>query len=306
MTESLWLAEVTPAKPVKLRPNSTIGDVIQSAIADGLNQLLRFGPGAYGGTDPEDIHKSRVATRKMRSQLKSFSVAIDGTWLRDVRSDLGWMADGLGAVRDADVMMMRIRMRASGLSGEDSAGAGTLIARLERVREESAENLRKMMEDNRSRSLVTRLQASAADPPVLPVASERAAELAPQLVSASWSRLARSVSDLPHQPADDDLHEVRIRAKRCRYTTEILQPVMGDDARRLVRVLAELQGVLGDIHDSHSTQEWLRASAGSTAEALVAGMMIAAEESDYSALIGSWRHVWRKALKVKVPSLPNR
>ena len=304
MTGSLWLAEVTPAKPVKLRPNSTVGDVIKTAMAEGVNQFLRFGPGAYRGTDPEDVHKSRVATRKMRSQLRSFAAAVDETWLRDIRSDLGWMADGLGAVRDADVMMERIRKCAAGLSAADSATAEALIARLERTRDEGAENLREMMEEDRSRSLVARLQAGAADPPVLPLAAERAADLAPQLVSTSWNRLERSVSGLPRQPTDADLHEVRIRAKRCRYTTEILRPVMGDDARRLAQVLAELQGVLGDIHDSYSTQEWLRTSAGCTAEALVAGMMIAAEAGGQPALVRSWQHVWAKALKVKVPSKP--
>lgn len=306
MAESLWLAGVPLAKTVKLRPTSTIGDVIQTAIADGLNQLLRFGPGACRGSEPEDVHKSRVATRKMRSQLKSFSVAVDASWLRDIRSDLGWIADGLGAVRDTDVMMQRIRKFAAGLAAPDAATAGTLIARLERSRDESVENLREMLEEDRSRSLVARLQAGAADPPVLPLAAERAADLAPQLVSASWNRLERSVSALPGNPTDDDLHEVRIRAKRCRYTTELLRPVMGDDARRLARVLAELQGVLGDIHDSHSTEVWLRASSGSTAEALVAGILVAAEASDHAALMRSWQHVWLKARKAKLPAAPNR
>jgi len=306
MAEPLWLAEVTPAKPVKLRPTSTIGDVIQTAIADGLNQLLRFGPSACSGTDPEDVHKSRVATRKMRSQLKSFSVAVDETWLRDTRSDLGWLADGLGAVRDTDVMLERIRKCAAGLSAEDGVAATALIGQLEAAREEAVQDLGTMMKDGRCRSLVTRLQAGAVNPPVLPIASERAAELAPAFVSTAWRRLDRSVSALPRHPADDDLHEVRIRAKRCRYTTEILRPVMGGDAQRLARALAELQGALGDIHDSHSTQAWLRASPRSVDEALVAGMMVAAEASDHAALLQSWRSVWLKALKVSPPQTPNR
>ena len=288
----LWLAEIPVAEPVRLRTTSTVRDVVQAAIADGLNQLARFGPGVCYGTDPEDIHKSRVATRKMRSQLKSFSAAVDGAWLQDVRSELGWLADGLGAVRDADVMLLRLRKQATDLPSRDQGTASALIARLDATRGEAAAKVRTMMEGDRCRSLVARLLAGATDPPVLPIGSERAEDLAAPMVSASWRRLERSVSALPRSPSDDDLHEVRIRTKRCRYTVEILIPVIGGRSRRLSRSLTELQGVLGDIHDSHGTQTWLRTSASSLAEALVAGMVVAAEARDHAALLASWPSTW--------------
>lgn len=304
--ESLWLADVPGAEPVELRRASTVRDVVQAAVAEGLNQLVRFGPGVCLGDEPEDVHKSRVATRRMRSQLKSFSVAIDDTWLQGVRSDLGWLADGLGAVRDADVMILRIRRCVAELPSADQETADMVVGRLETARGEAAEEVRSMLRDSRCRSLVERLQAAASDPPVLPIGAERAADLASPLVSASWGRLERSVSALPRDPSDEDLHEVRIRAKRCRYTCEILTPVMGSKCRRMAKALTELQGVLGDVHDSHGTQAWLRNSAESTREALVAGMLIAAEAGDHAALLGSWRRVWRKAEKVKPRTKSNK
>ena len=298
--DSLWLAELPQAEAVRLGPSSTVREVVQSAIADGLNQLLHFAPGVCRGSEPEDVHKSRVATRKMRSQLKSFSAAVDATWLQEVRSDLGWLAGGLGAVRDSDVMTQRIRRCAAALPPSDQEPAAALVARLAMAREDAAQVARTLLDSERCRSLTDRLRIAAADPPVLPIGSEQAADLSSAMVSGAWRRLERSVSALPPKPADDDLHEVRIRAKRCRYTSELLVPVMGARYRRLAKALTELQGVLGDIHDSHCTQTWLRASAGSTQEALAAGMMIVAEARDHASLLQAWQPVWLRVEKVKV------
>ena len=298
--EPTWPADIPEVGPGNLRPTSTIGEVVQAAIADGLSQLLRFAPGVSRGSDPEDVHKSRVATRKMRSQLGSLSAAIDGEWLKIARADLGWLAEGLGAVRDADVMIQRIQRAAAALPSSDQKPAKSLIARLETSRGEHAQRARSMIESRRYRSLATSLLAAVSDPPVLPMGCEQAAGLGWTLVSASWRRLERSVEALGRDPADDDLHEVRIRAKRCRYTTEIFVPVMGGNSRRLARALAELQGVLGDIHDAHCTEVWLRGHTRSRSEGLVAGMIIAAERNDHATLLESWQHNWVKAQQVKL------
>lgn len=303
--EPARLVDISGVAPRRLRPTSTVGEVVQAAIADGLGQLLRFAPGVSGGGDPEDVHKSRVATRKMRSQLGSLSVAVDGEWLKAARSDLGWLAEGLGAVRDADVMIQRIHRSAATLPSSDKKAAKSLIARLEARRGGHARRAHSMMESRRYRSLTSRLLAAVSDPPVLAIGTEQATELGWTLLSASWRRLERSVEALPGDPADDDLHDVRIRAKRCRYTTEMLVPVVGGNSRHLARALADLQAVLGDIHDAHATETWLRAHARSRTEGLVAGMIIAAERSDHAALLGSWRQNWLEAQKVKPHAAPN-
>jgi CHAD domain-containing protein len=277
---------------------------VQAAITDGLSQLSRFAPGACLGSDPEDVHKARVATRRLRSQLRSFSVAFDAAWVDTARAELGWLAGGLGAVRDVDVMIERIQGFEVQLGADDRKVADTLVERLQTRRAEAAQSLRSDFESTRCASLVELLRAAASDPPLGAVGSEPASSLASTLVARSWRQLERSVSALPRDPSDADLHEVRIRTKRCRYTTEMVVPVTGGDARRLVRALVELQGVLGDIHDSYCTRTWLRTSAESVAEGLVAGMIIAAEERDYAALADSWRRVWVKAMKVKPADKP--
>lgn len=51
-------------------------------------------------------------------------------------------------------------------------------------------------------------------------------------------------------PADpNDLHDLRIAAKRVRYILEAAEPVFGEPAARGVKTMKQVQDLLGEIHD---------------------------------------------------------
>ena len=47
----------------------------------------------------------------------------------------------------------------------------------------------------------------------------------------------------------DELHDLRIAAKRVRYTLEAAEPVFGKPADRGVKTMKQVQDILGDIND---------------------------------------------------------
>ena len=47
----------------------------------------------------------------------------------------------------------------------------------------------------------------------------------------------------------NDLHDMRIAAKRVRYILEAAEPVFGEPAKRGVKTMKQLQDILGEIHD---------------------------------------------------------
>ncbi|HVU05170.1 MAG TPA: CHAD domain-containing protein, partial [Polyangiaceae bacterium] len=49
----------------------------------------------------------------------------------------------------------------------------------------------------------------------------------------------------------EDLHELRIRAKRVRYAVELLQPCLGEAYRALHEQIQAVQETLGAHHDAH-------------------------------------------------------
>jgi hypothetical protein len=77
-------------------------------------------------------------------------------------------------------------------------------------------------------------------------------------------------------PEDSDaLHDLRIAAKRLRYTAELFQSVLPPDAPKLIERLKDLQDDLGFIHDRDVLVELARAehrAAGAREAELLSGV----------------------------------
>ena len=60
----------------------------------------------------------------------------------------------------------------------------------------------------------------------------------------------REWADAAHDPTCiEELHNMRIAAKRLRYTLEIFAPTLGKDAGKLLKTVEDIQEQLGAIHD---------------------------------------------------------
>ncbi len=116
----------------------------------------------------------------------------------------------------------------------------------------------------------------------------------PKLVRRPWRKLRRSVRLAGAHPTDNQLHQIRIRAKRLRYTAEAAAPVVGKPARRMAAAVEALQTVLGDHHDAVTAEDWFRreAATGSPAVAFSAGQLVAIQRHRQDRLRRQWRGVW--------------
>ena len=118
----------------------------------------------------------------------------------------------------------------------------------------------------------------------------------PALVLRPWKKLAKAVKELDDPPPDEQLHAVRIRAKRCRYAVEAVAPVVGKQAKRMASAVAGLQGVLGDHQDAVVAEGWLReAAAAAGVSELVAGELIALQRVEAEERRQAWWAAWREA-----------
>ena len=289
-------ARPLPADPV-------VGDVVRAAIAAGVERLMRHDPGVRIGADPEAVHQARVATRRLRSDLRTFRTVLDQSWVTATRDELRWVAGALGGVRDGDVLMDRLRRRVVQLPVQDGPAAQGLLAKLDAELGQARDALLGVLRSRRYLTLVETLVQGANDPPFTEAAALPAGAALPRQVRKPWRRLARAVDELPSQPGDVELHHVRVLAKRARYAAEAVAPVAGRAATRFAEAVAGLQGVLGDLHDAVVAQEWLRTAAGRhPTRALVAGEILAQERADAASLRDRWRAVWEKAAGKKLRS----
>ena len=293
------LASPSPLLPeisvADLGADATAGAVVQRAIALSVIRLILHDPVVRIDVDPEGVHQTRVATRRLRSDLRTFRPLLDRDWAQGLRDELGWIARILGDVRDGDVLLERLRRRADELPADEQAAAERVLTTLQQSRDEAHAELLETLRSDRYVALLDRLVEAASAPGFLPSADEPAGEAIPKLVRRPWHRLAKRAKALGNEPSNEQLHEVRIRTKRVRYAAEAAAPIVGKPARAFANAASSLQDVLGDLNDSVVAARWLDdwAARADDAEAARGAAALAALER--SAALEQ-RRLWRAAV----------
>lgn len=280
---------------------TTVGEVVTAALTRSVERLLRNDAILREGdaNAVEAVHQMRVATRILRSDLRTFRSALEGGWRSELREELAWIARLLGAVRDADVLSERLS-RTRELTPEQARAATEAVAALADRRAEAHAALLDALAGERYANLLVRLRTAAVSPALRsPGRADRAAgEALPAIVRRAWRALESKVASLIECPSDEELHGVRIAAKRCRYAAEACALTLGAPTGQLARACKRLQTVLGELNDAAVAERWLRewAAARSGADADAALELAALERSAARDARAHWRKAWEKAV----------
>ncbi len=288
------------AAELVLAADPTAGEVVDAALRASVSRLLDHHPIAVQGDDPEGVHQMRVATRRLRSDLRTFRPLLDREATVPLRDELRWLGEVLGAVRDPDVLAEQLRdVAATVLDEGDVAALDGVLARLGAERDAAVSALHEALGSLRFRGLVDRLVELAEDPPLSDAAAGPAHDVLPALVAAPWAALRDQVDALDDDPPDVDLHEVRKRAKQVRYATEAVAPALGKPARKAAKCVKKVQDVLGDHQDTVVAEEWLRSALDglelSNEGAFVVGALVSGERRRRQELRDAWPARWETA-----------
>lgn len=275
--------------------HATVDQLVRYDLGAAVLRLFRHDPVVRIGEDPEGVHQARVATRRFRSTLRTFRNVLEPGWTIRLRERAQWLADRLGAVRDADVLLARLHARLEQLEEPDAQAAGWLLKRLGRERDAARSALLAAMREGAYVQLLDDLLAAASSPMVLNGGQPAADALVPR-VASTWGRLRKEVRQAGAEPSDAQLHRIRIRAKRCRYAAEAVAPVVGKPAERFAAAVEAVQEVLGDHHDAVVAQAWLRKAAKDAPgpSGLAAGLLIAAEHEAAASARARWQAAWER------------
>jgi CHAD domain-containing protein len=289
---------------VDLGKKPSAADLVRQAISAAVDRIMRHDPGVRIGDDPEDVHQARVGTRRLRSDLRTFAPLLDEEWVSSMREELRWLGGALGAVRDADVLIERLRRQAAALPEPDTGALAPIFRRLAKDRDQARAQLIEAMEGPRYVAVLERLIDAAHQPQCRKAASAPAGEVVPGLVAGPWRKLRKAVEALPPEPSDADLHQIRILAKRTRYASEAAAPLVGKKAAAFAKAVADLQEVLGDHQDAVVAEAWLRAAVegADAGVSLAAGELIAVQMAEAAAGRRRWPKAWKKVSAEKLRS----
>jgi CHAD domain-containing protein len=290
----------------ELEEDASVSEVVRAAVAASVLRLLQHDAGVRLGEDLEDVHQARVATRRMRSDLRTFRDVVDPEWDATLREELGWLGAELGTVRDLDVQLERLRGRVAALPEQDRPVGERFVEMLAQQRASAREHLLESMRSDRYVSLLDGLVAAAREPAMVPGTSSAPAVMAlGAVMERPWKHLRGALDGLGDDAPDADLHLGRIRTKRARYAAEAVESVFGKRAASFAREAAALQDVLGEHQDAVVAQVWLRTrAAGSARRAFVAGELAMLERRAAAAARGRWRPIWKRLSRKRMRFWP--
>jgi CHAD domain-containing protein len=270
-------------EPIDDPGDGSAAGVLRARVRAQAEKLLAHDPGTRLGSDPEELHQLRVATRRLRAFLRAGRDLLDRESAGLLREELGWLGRALGRVRDLDVLIEHLDAEVRTL-GADKVQGRKLVRTLERSRRSARRHLLSALDSQRYFTLLDTLEQ--------PIATVSGGPALAEIHAAEHRRLRKSVRALSDDSPDEELHATRIRIKRARYAAELRRD------RPYVQAAKRLQDVLGEHQDAVvAASELRRLAARMPDTAVAAGRLVEREQQRARRGRDEWKAAWKRLAK---------
>lgn len=246
----------------RLSVGKSPGVVADDHLAEAGRKVLRFHlarmlareAGTREGSDPEELHAMRVATRRQRAAWRVFGGSFDRDRTIRHRRRLREVAADLGDVRDLDVLIEAVEAYRSRQSARESAALEPMLAAWRARRNAARVLLVHELDARRYARWVEEYTAfvqaeGAGSRPVGPTEPHRVRDAMPSRIWAAYEAV-RAYEPVMRWADVTTLHDLRIAAKWLRYTLEFVREALGPEAGPVIEKVVALQDHLGWLHDA--------------------------------------------------------
>jgi CHAD domain-containing protein len=268
-----------------------------------LARMLAREAGTREGSDPEELHAMRVATRRQRAAWRVFGASFRPRRTKRYRNGLREIAARLGAVRDLDVLLDAADAYRADLPVSEQRALEPLLtdwrehrddARVLLIRELDSDGYRRWVDDYRD---FVRTEGVL----VLPVGPTQPHHVRDTAASRIWAAYEqmRGYEPVLRWADVETLHELRIAGKWMRYTLEFVREALGDDAAPLIARVTALQDHLGLMNDADVSASMARtflvehAGELSALESAAIGRYLVSREREVARLRRTIGRPWR-------------
>lgn len=262
------------------------GKAVTKALAEDIERMLDAEPEVRADAY-DSVHQMRVATRRLRSVLRSYRRLFDRSVTTDLRAELKWLAGLLGVARDAEVRAERFAAlldtgsagdeqddsaaetgpgaKSGDADGRRAAVATRLVDAQRGVYASAHAEVLEALDSRRYAELRGTLERWRTDPPLRGKrGGAPAKKVFRTVLERDTERLRTRIHAEPDRPDDERvaaLHDIRKAAKRLRYSAEAAVRTLGEDADELRGRAKKVQTVLGDHRDAVEAAQTIFAAA---------------------------------------------
>lgn len=223
-------------------------------VARHLDAMKAEVDGVIEASDEEYIHRMRVASRRMRSTLGVFRDCFGKKEYRVLIKDVRDVTRALGEARDLDVQLLALKEVIPEFSSTWHApGMKRLLMRMEQKRQEAQTHVIAAMQELDYDKVFNKLEEWAN--PLL-ARKDQIYLYSPELYQLGFNSIQQKINDLLahvrfiYDPENvTELHNMRISAKRLRYTLEAFDDLYQGQLKPFHNTARKLQDMLGFIHD---------------------------------------------------------
>ncbi|MBN1873506.1 MAG: CHAD domain-containing protein [Anaerolineae bacterium] len=241
-----------------LNPDDTMTEAARKIFRYHFQKMLVHEPGTRSGEDIEALHDMRVATRRMRAAFRIFGDYLDMQQMKPYLKGLRRTGRALGVVRDMDVFMEKTQLYLDGLSPKARPDLRPLIQVWELEYAHARAEMAAYLDGKRYQQFKETFGALL-DSPLNEPAHIIEHQAKPYRVRHSvplsiYRQLAevRAYEEwvlFPNAPIER-YHNLRIAAKRLRYTLEYFREVLVSEVEAAIAAIKILQNYLGDLQDA--------------------------------------------------------
>jgi CHAD domain-containing protein len=239
---------------VKNKPDKSIRIFGADILLTHLASIRKEIDGVRNPQDHDPVHDMRVAIRRFRSTLPLFAACYPQNQTKKWLESTSRLGKTLGQARDADVKIEKLSAVMANLPDKQYAtGIHRLMIRLKQLRVRQQEKIIEAVDQIEEKGTLIEIQQFIGDPSSH---TEDPIPFSANLYKTACTAIERyridllSYEEFVEQPEKkEELHAMRIAAKRLRYAMEVFAPLYPQGLAGFLKVGRKIQDQLGEIHD---------------------------------------------------------
>ncbi|MHB0988994.1 MAG: CHAD domain-containing protein [Bellilinea sp.] len=238
---------------MKIKANPNLQIYGAATMMAHLAALVQEMEGVRLAKDIEAVHHMRVASRRLRATLPLFGQQLAGkrhlVWIKTMRG----VTRALGEARDSDVQIEHVSKFLESVQPPNRSGVRRLLLRLRQQRLALQPQVMKELNKFEKSGVIAEIAQKLAPFDIyrdrLDVNDPGLLKLADRAIRARLGEFLGFDAIVDQPERVEELHAMRISAKRLRYTLETFAPLFEDGLKNYLKSMRNAQDMLGTIHD---------------------------------------------------------
>ena len=252
-------AKALHAAPVALTPEMTAEVAFDLMVRACFDQMRGNEAVVLGRSEPEGVHQLRVGVRRLRAIISLYKPWLSAPVAARLSEELRWLQQALGGARDHDVFLLETLGPLDKALDKREPAMMLLREKLQQQREAAYDEAAESITSPRYTRLLLYLGLWSEEhawlrPPEPGEARHPRHTSIKDFATAALDKRARKLLKLGRRHkklALEELHEVRIAAKKLRYPVDFFRCLYSAKAVKPYRQgLLTLQDSLGHLNDS--------------------------------------------------------